>query len=72
MENKVDVNQRLSEFKKAFSDFKEKAHEFVKDMKVDVNDWKFSVENHDNEVIVDIAVKLAIKHGEKGVPSEAM
>jgi predicted transcriptional regulator len=66
MDKKVDVNERISEVKKAFSEFKENVHEFMKDLKVDVNDWKFSAEKHDDKVVIDVSVKLVLKHEETG------
>ena len=62
----VDVAQKVSEFKQAFSDFKKNFSELVKDLHVDVNDWGFSLESHKDEIVVDMKVKLVIKHGEKG------
>jgi hypothetical protein len=36
----------------------------MKDLKVDVNDWKFSAEKHDGKVVIDVSVKLVLKHEE--------
>jgi hypothetical protein len=38
----------------------------MKDLKVDVNDWKFSAEKHDDKVVIDVSVKLVLKHEETG------
>ena len=66
MSEKVDVNERIAELRKAFSEFKENAHEFMKDLTVEVNDWKFAVEKHEDKVIVDLSVKLVVMHGKEG------
>lgn len=71
MENEVDVSKKLDEVKNAFSEFKKNFSELVKDLHVDVNEWGFSVENHKNEMVVDLSVKLVIKHTEKGEKAEA-
>ena len=70
MEHEVDVNKKVSEFKSAFSEFKKNFSELVKDLQVDVNDWGFSLESQKDKLVVDIAVKLIIKHEEKGDISE--
>jgi hypothetical protein len=64
-ENEIDVTKKVSEFKEAFSEFKKNFSELMKGLQVDVNDWGFSLESHKNEIIVDMSVKLVIKHGKK-------
>lgn len=71
MENEIDVPEKLSQFKRTFSDFKNKISELLKDWNVDVNDWGFSLESHKNETAIDISVKMVIKHKEKKVDSKS-
>ena len=71
LENEVDVSKKLDQVKTAFSEFKENFSELIKDLHIDVNEWKFSVENHKDEMVVDLAVKLVIKHAEKGEKAES-
>lgn len=62
MENDVNVSKRVEELKNNFSEFKEKVGEFIKDMHVDSNEWSFSINNNQEQMVVDLSVKLVIKH----------
>ena len=50
----------IDQIKKAAGEFRENVTSLVKDMHVESKDWHFNVENHENGVLVDVAIKLLI------------
>jgi hypothetical protein len=53
--------ERMVEIRKAVSEFKDTVASQVKDLKVDVKDWRFGVESTEDGVIIDISLKLLLK-----------
>jgi hypothetical protein len=51
---------KMNQIRKAAGEFKENVAGLVKDMNVETKDWHFNVENHEEGVTVDVAVKLLI------------
>ncbi|MEJ2241519.1 MAG: hypothetical protein P8Y18_05180 [Candidatus Bathyarchaeota archaeon] len=62
MENEVNVQKRFEEIKSNFTEFKEKVAEMIKDLHVDSNEWSISINNNQEQMIVDLSVKLILKH----------
>jgi hypothetical protein len=62
LENKTDIPKRVEELKNHFSEFKGKVAEFIKDMHVDSNEWSFSINNNQEQMVVDLSVKLILQH----------
>jgi hypothetical protein len=53
--------ERMVEIRKAVSDFKDTVASQVKDLQVDIKDWRFGVESTEDGVTVDISLKLLLK-----------
>jgi hypothetical protein len=51
---------KMNQIKKAANDFRENVVGLAKDMNVESKDWHFNVENHEEGVTVDVAIKLLI------------
>jgi hypothetical protein len=51
---------KMNQIKKAANDFRENVVGLSKDMNVESKDWHFNVENHEEGVTVDVAIKLLI------------
>jgi hypothetical protein len=52
---------KMEQIRKAVGDFRNAVASNVKDLNVDVKDWRFGVESHEEGVTVDVSVKLLIK-----------
>jgi hypothetical protein len=55
-----EAMSKMNQIRKAAGEFKENVAGLVKDMNVETKDWHFNVENHEEGVTVDVAVKLLI------------
>lgn len=62
MAEKVEVTpERMEKIRSAITGFKDTVVNQLKDLHVEVKDWRFAVENHEEGVTVDVSVKLLIK-----------
>jgi uncharacterized alkaline shock family protein YloU len=51
---------KINQIKDAANNFRENVASLVKDMYVESKDWYFNVENNEQGVTVDVAIKLLI------------
>jgi len=62
MEGKIEIGlDKIEEIRKAAIDFKDTVAKGLKDMQVEVKDWRFGTESHEEGVTVDVSVKVLIK-----------
>lgn len=62
----VDMTmERMEQIRKSVAEFKDSVVSRVKDMHVDVKDWRFGMESHEEGIVVDVSVKLLIKPKKK-------
>lgn len=57
--------EKMEQIRKAVSDFRNTVASHVKDLHAEVKDWRFAMETHEEGIIVDVSVRLLIKHKEK-------
>ena len=62
-EEKTEV--KIDQIKDAVVKFKDDLGVLVKDLQLDVENWRFSVESQKDETKVDVAVTLSIKKKEE-------
>lgn len=58
------IEKILPEIKAAAIDFKNRVAEQVKDLKdlkAEIKDWRFGVESHEEDITIDIGVKVLLK-----------
>ncbi len=61
-ENKVWISkEKMEEIRKAAADFKDSVARSLKDMNIDIKDWRFGMESHEEAVTIDVGVKILIK-----------
>ena len=56
--------EKMEEFKKAATNFRDSVadqHSRLKDMSVEMKDWRFGMESNDNGLAIDVTVKLLVK-----------
>jgi hypothetical protein len=59
---KVEVTPaRMEKIRTAITGFKDQVVNELKDLHAEVQDWRFSVESHEEGITVDVSVKVLIK-----------
>ncbi len=62
MTGKVEIAmEKVEEIKKAAMNFKESIAERLKDMHVEMKDWRFGMESNEQGVTIDVTVKVLLK-----------
>jgi hypothetical protein len=63
----VDMTmEKMEQFRKAATDFRDSVVSRVKDMQAEVKNWHFGMESSEEGVVVDVSVKLLIKPKKSG------
>ncbi len=62
MPEKMELStDMLNRVKQSATNFKDSVATYIENHEVSIKDWKFAVENSENNYIVDVSVKLLIK-----------
>lgn len=62
MAGKVEIGmEKMEEIRKAAMDFKDSVAGHLKDMNVELKDWRFGMESHEEGITIDVTVKVLLK-----------
>jgi tRNA U34 5-carboxymethylaminomethyl modifying enzyme MnmG/GidA len=62
MAGKIEIGMnKMEDIRQAAIDFKDSVAKNLKDMHVEVKDWRFGTESHEDGITIDVSVKLLIK-----------
>ena len=62
MAGKIEIGMdKMEDIRKAAIEFKDSVAAGLKDMHVEVKDWRFGTESHEEGITVDVSVKVLIK-----------
>ena len=62
MTGKVEIAmEKVEEIKKAAVNFKDSIADHLKDMNVEMKDWRFGMESNEEGVTIDVTVKVLLK-----------
>jgi hypothetical protein len=62
MTGKVEIAMdKMEEIRKAAMNFKDSIAGQLRDLNVDIKDWRFGMESHEEGVTIDVTVKILLK-----------
>jgi hypothetical protein len=62
MAKKFEIGpDKIEDIKQSAIDFKDSVAKVLKDMQVEVKDWKFGTESHEDGITIDVSVKVLIR-----------
>lgn len=62
MVGKVEIGmEKMEEIRKAAMEFKDSVAGHLKDMNVDIKDWRFGMESHEEGITIDVSVKVLLR-----------